>query len=156
MKPALAVAVLSSFLLAVACFNAPEYPDTPEIEFVGIRSTNPIPNQGDSVILVFTFKDGNGDLGKLNARDTVPNIFLTDRRYNIIDSQSYSIPNIPQKGSVPDISGTIEINLLSKMFCNPLFPGIPFDTLVFDLRVRDRAGNFSNQITTPPIILRCN
>jgi hypothetical protein len=156
MKPAVTYVLLLSLILAAGCFNAPEYPDAPEIEFAGIRSSNTIPNQGDSVILVFTFRDGDGDLGKLNARDTIPNIFLTDRRYNIIDSQSYSIPNIPQNGSVPDISGAVQLNLLSKMFCNPLFPGIPFDTLVFDLRVRDRAGNFSNQITTPPIILRCN
>lgn len=156
MKATSALIFTAFMALTTACFNAPEYNEVPEIEIVGIRSTNAIPNQGDSVILVISFKDGDGDLGKLNDKDTVPNFFLNDRRYNLIDSQSFSVPNIPQNGSVPDITGQIEINLLSKMFCNPLFPGKPLDTLVFDLRLRDRAGNFSNQVTTAPIILQCN
>jgi hypothetical protein len=143
-------------LASASCFQAPKYSDIPEIEFLGIRSSSFPAGQLDSVIMVFGFRDGDGDLGKLNPNDTIPNIFLTDRRFNLIDSQSYSIPNIPKRGSVDDVSGVIEINLLSKMFCNPLTPGIPFDTIVFDMRVRDRGGNFSNEITTTPIILRCN
>jgi hypothetical protein len=147
---------LSSFLALASCFQAPKYSNIPEIEFRGIRSSSFPAGQLDSVVLVFGFKDGDGDLGRRNNNDTVPNVFLTDRRFNLIDSQSFNIPNIPQRGSVPDISGEVEINLLSKMFCNPLTPGIPFDTIIFDLRVRDRAGNFSNEISTTPIILRCN
>lgn len=141
--------------VCVSCFNAPEYSDTPEISIQEIRKSRPIPQAGDSVIVVLYFKDGDGDLGKRNSEDTIPNLFIMDKRFNIIDSQSYSIPNIPQSGSVKDISGVIEINLLSKMYCNPLYPGITADTLEFVLQVRDRAGRFSNQVSTGPFHILC-
>lgn len=156
MKYLKTILIASTFGLLSACFQAPEYSDIPEITFVGLQSTNNPANQGDSVILIFNFQDGGGDLGKRDNNDTVPNLFLTDRRFNLIDSQSYSIPNIPQLGSVPDITGEVRVNLQAKMFCNPLNPGAALDTIIFDLRVRDRAGNFSNEITIPPIIVRCN
>lgn len=142
--------------MSVSCFNAPEYNEVPEIEIVEIRSTKAVPSAGDSVVVVLAFKDGDGDLGKANSADTTPNLFITDHRFSLIDSQSYSIPNIPQKGSVPDISGTIEINLIAKMYCNPLKPGASQDTLKFDFQVRDRSGNFSNIATSSAVILNCN
>lgn len=142
-------------LLCVSCFNAPKYPDIPEIELKEIRTSRPIPFSGDSVIVVLTFKDGNGDLGKLNATDTIPNLFIIDKRFGIIDSLSYSIPNIPKNGSVNDVSGTIEINLLAKIYCNPLFPEKTKDTLEFSFQVRDRAGNYSNILSTGSFEVIC-
>lgn len=151
--------LISAYLLlttfCVSCFNAPDYPDQPEITINGIRKSRTIPLAGDSVIVVLGFKDGNGDLGKRNQGDTTPNLFIMDKRFNVIDSLSYSIPNIPQNGSVNDISGEIEINLLSKIYCNPLFPGKLSDTLEFEIQVRDRAGNFSNKVTTGQIEITC-
>jgi hypothetical protein len=142
--------------LFTACFNAPEYDNEPAIELKALRSNSSIVNPGDSVVLVISFKDGDGNLGKAGDSDTIPNFFITDRRFGIIDSQNYSIPNIPKNGSVDDIAGTIEVNVLSKIYCNPLTPGIANDTIVFDIRVRDRSGNYSNSITSPPIIVKCN
>jgi hypothetical protein len=146
----------SVVLLATACFNAPKYSEVPEIELSGVRTATSPVSPGDSVVLILKFKDGDGDLGKANSSDTIPNFFITDSRFNVIDSQNYSVPNIPQKGSVKDISGTIEVNILAKIFCNPLTPGISGDTLIFDVRVRDRSGNFSNSVKTPPIFVKCN
>jgi hypothetical protein len=142
-------------LFCVSCFNAPEYPDVPEIQLKEIRKSRGTPFSGDSVIVVLSFKDGNGDLGKRNSLDTVPNLFIIDKRFGVIDSFSYSIPNIPQNGSVKDVSGNIDINLLSKIYCNPLFPGITKDTLEFTFQVRDRAGNFSNMISTGAFEIIC-
>lgn len=141
--------------ICVSCFNAPDYPDQPEISVKEVRKTRTLPVAGDSVIVVLAFKDGDGDLGKRNQADTIPNLFIMDKRFNIIDSLSYSIPNIPQNGSVKDISGEIEINLLSKIYCNPLFPGKLKDTLEFEIQVRDRSGNFSNKVTSGPIEITC-
>lgn len=141
--------------LCVSCFNAPEYPNVPEIQLREIRTSRAVPFSGDSVIVVFTFTDGDGDLGKLNALDTTPNLFIIDKRFGIIDSLSYSIPNIPQNGSVKDVSGNIDVNLLSKIYCNPLFPEKTKDTLEFSFQVRDRAGNFSNIISTGAFEIIC-
>lgn len=143
-----------SFLL-VSCYDAPNYPETPQISVREVRAHATV-SPGDSVIVVLEFQDGNGDLGKLNNSDTIPNLFIIDKRFNIIDSQSYSIPYIPNKGSVKDISGVIEINLLSKIYCNPLYPGIVKDTLEFEIQVRDRSGNFSNKVSTGKLEMLCN
>lgn len=140
----------------VSCFNAPEYSNTPEISIQEIRKSRPVPFSGDSVIVVLAFKDGDGDLGKRNPLDTVPNVFIVDKRFNIVDSQSFSIPNIPPNGSVKDISGVVEINFLSKIYCNPLYPGIERDTLEFEIQVRDRAGRMSNMVTTGKFEIICN
>lgn len=142
-------------VICVSCFNAPEYPDEPEISIKEILKSRSETYAGDSVIVVLAFKDGNGDLGKRNQADTIPNLFITDKRFSIIDSLSYSIPNIPANGSVDDISGEIAINLLAKIYCNPLFPGKLRDTLEFEIQVRDRAGNFSNKVTTGPFEIIC-
>ncbi len=49
-----------------ACFNPPEFPVTPQIDFESIRykefGTGTDAN-ADSLILIVTFKDGDGDLG---------------------------------------------------------------------------------------------
>lgn len=142
-------------LLCVSCFNAPEYPDIPEIQLKEIRTSRNTPFSGDSVIVVIGFQDGDGDLGKSNPLDTTPNLFIIDKRFGIIDSFSYSIPNIPKNGSVSDVSGDIEINLLAKIYCNPLFPEKTKDTLEFSFQVRDRAGNFSNIISTGAFEIIC-
>lgn len=140
----------------VSCFNAPEYSETPEISILEIRKSRPIPFAGDSVIVVLAFKDGDGDLGKRNSLDTIPNVFIVDKRFNIVDSQSFSIPNIPQKGSVKDISGVVEINFLSKIYCNPLYPSKDKDTLEFEIQVRDQAGRMSNIVSTGKFEIFCN
>lgn len=142
-------------LLCVACFNAPDYPETPEIAIKEIRKSRAETMSGDSVIVVLEFKDGNGDLGKRNPGDTIPNLFITDKRFSIIDSFSYSIPNIPKNGSVDDISGVIELNLVAKIYCNPLFPDKTRDTLEFEIQVRDQSFKFSNKVTTGSIAILC-
>jgi hypothetical protein len=63
MKP-----VRSAFLFAIsvvlfsACFNPPEFNNTPSIQFEGI-SFSKSPNGEDSLVVSISFKDGDGDLG---------------------------------------------------------------------------------------------
>lgn len=57
---------LLSFLtvLSGSCFEPPEFPVTPQIEYVGIEFINSVdPADFDSLNLYINFKDGNGDLG---------------------------------------------------------------------------------------------
>jgi hypothetical protein len=46
-----------------ACFDPPEYPVTPEIEFENIQFKDVADPGFDSLILTISFKDGDGDLG---------------------------------------------------------------------------------------------
>ena len=143
-------------ILYFACVKEPHYSKIPEISIKEIRHSGTQIYEGDSVIVVLEFKDGDGDLGKKNQSDTIPNFFIVDKRFSIIDSLSYSIPNIPRNGSSDAISGEIAINLLSKVFCNPINPPTgATDTLEFDFYLRDQAGNFSNQVSTGKISMIC-
>lgn len=56
--------VVFSFLCIVlgSCFDRPEFPDTPYIEFEKIEFV-PSPTGNDSLVIYFHFQDGNGDLG---------------------------------------------------------------------------------------------
>jgi hypothetical protein len=57
---------LLSFLLIISgsCFDAPEFPVEPQIEFESIQFiAAATPSDFDSLILTIHFKDGNGDLG---------------------------------------------------------------------------------------------
>ncbi len=145
-----------TLLVLAGCYKAPNYPDEPYIAIQGVYMSRAVPMPGDSVVVVLEFRDGNGDLGKKNQSDTIPNLFITDKRFGITDSLSFSIPHIPAKGSVKDISGEISLNLLSKIYCNPLFPDRQNDTLEFEIQVRDRAGLFSNKVTTGRIVMQCH
>lgn len=55
-----------------ACFNPPEFPITPEIDFEGIyfREARAV-GERDSLVLTISFRDGNGDLG-LSSTDIEP------------------------------------------------------------------------------------
>ena len=65
--------------LISSCFDPPEYPDAPEIAFKSVsfvKGGQPLPDDpgslaADSIILILTFKDGNGDVG-ISADETWP------------------------------------------------------------------------------------
>jgi hypothetical protein len=150
------VIVLLSTILLASCFKEPSYPPVPEIAFMRVSSVdNPILALTSDVYMQFSFQDGDGDLGRLNESDTTANMFVKDLRFGIVSSEAYSIPPIPRKGSSPAVKGDISFNFRNSLFCNPLEPSRQFDTIQYEIFVRDRAGNISNTITTPPIVVRC-
>lgn len=58
-----------------ACFNPPEFPIEPQIEFESVRYKEygtGFDSNADSLILTLTFKDGDGDLGLDASEDTPP------------------------------------------------------------------------------------
>ncbi|HEX8040209.1 MAG TPA: hypothetical protein VF490_13720 [Chryseosolibacter sp.] len=65
---------LLSFLVIVSgsCFDAPEFPVVPQIEFEKIEFVDsPDPSDFDSLNLYINFKDGDGDLGFSNQPDDI-------------------------------------------------------------------------------------
>lgn len=65
MKVILGLGVVLVFVLGVtSCFDPPEYPNTPEIEFENIVFKDIAnPSDPDSLILFINFRDGDGNLG---------------------------------------------------------------------------------------------
>src|SRR5688572_5160302 len=61
MKLSSLVLVVFSVAVAVSCFQPPEYPVQPQIEFEDVYYGDGPRN--DSIVVTFTYKDGDGDLG---------------------------------------------------------------------------------------------
>lgn len=59
-------------IMTGSCFDPPEFPVVPEIEFEKIEFVNsPDPSQFDSLNLYIRFKDGDGDLGFTNSPEFI-------------------------------------------------------------------------------------
>lgn len=154
--------ILFSNIVLWSCSTPPDYPDEPVITFERISKDTLRQSDLniDSLFLTFSYTDGDGDLG-FSDSDTSQSIFVIDSRTGFIQDR-YKLPEIPDQGTANGIFGEVKLMLYTTC-C--LFPqGIPpcsrpqaypTDTVTFEVYMVDRAGNHSNTITTPPIILLC-
>lgn len=149
--------------LIIGCTNAPNFPITPEIEFIGASKNSMIQNSlnTDSIFISISFTDGDGDLGGMTETSS-QNIFITDNRTGQLYDQ-FRITDIPQQGASNGISGEIIMRLYTTccLFPDNIPPceapiDYPTNELTLDISIMDRAGNKSNTITTAPIILLCD
>ena len=54
----------------MTCFDPPEFPAEPEIQFKDVYfGDNPVANQPDSIVISVSFTDGDGDLGLSSSDD---------------------------------------------------------------------------------------
>jgi len=157
----ISILLFVSSITFVACFKTPEYPIAPTLEFDSYDVTNPYQSLTDgSMFLKFT--DGDGDLGLTSNDDkvNVNSIFIKTVKYNKEDTSN--IPYIPKKGTSDAISGNIEIKLYQGSLgglideSDLLLLQKPFDTLVFNIYIKDRAGHVSNVVTTPALVVKTN
>jgi len=161
------------FILLWSCKKYEEYPPEPQIEFLDfvlLRDAQGIDQRG---VLRFSFTDGDGNIG-LYDNDTLPpydynlfvryfeqqngsfqEVFLVTPRYIndttiVYDTATFNgrIPILTPAGKNKAISGEIEDTLFIN---NPLSA---FDTIMFELFIRDRDLNESNVIQTPPIVVK--
>jgi hypothetical protein len=155
---------LTALFLYNACVKPPDYPKEPVIEFASISKQ--LMKQGkngeDSISVTFNYTDGDGDLG-FPSNEPGTSIFVRDGRDSFLKYE-YKIPYIEPQGTGNGISGTININIPTSCCIQidangtPLaceLAMIPFDTIQYLIRIKDRAGNLSNEIVTPPIRLKC-
>ena len=144
---------------AVACYKTPQYPDTPTIAFDTYTKANDVFTLGDTGNLVLKFTDGDGDLGKLNNQDSTSQIIYRNLRdTTFFTTRYYVIPIIPKKGTTASIDGTIAMKLSNALFNSYkayfTYKGITVDTFTYKMYITDRANHKSNEITTPPIIVK--
>ncbi|MFM1912566.1 MAG: hypothetical protein RIR51_404 [Bacteroidota bacterium] len=172
---------LGLFLLGFiySCINPPEFSNTPEISFEGIKKVNKtIFNdllgevKVDSVIISVNFKDGDGDLGLTNEelsnnpkyKDFSNFIVKTFIKINGEYQEAELNPPLgglinfeflPNQKSGP-VEGTISY---STIFIYDLYSGYsPYfkpknDTLKFQIKLIDNSFNESNVIETDSVII---
>lgn len=159
------VCFLFSCLVAilVSCVAAPDFPDVPNIEYIGVTKRTMVQDffPTDSILVKFGFTDGDGDLGFFEGEEA-SNIFITDSRTGERYGSDFALAAIPIQGASKGIEGDITLKLYTVCCFFPdnipnceAPPQYPRDTLTIDIQMMDRAGNMSNIITTESIILLC-
>lgn len=148
----------------VSCFKAENYPVEP------IISEPTFTNYTDSAILSFHFTDGDGDIGLNDNELQSPYDSSSYYYYNIyIDyyekddnngwqrgiglggdsiSFKYRIERIVVKGKQRGMKGTIDVTMND--FQNPF--STQSDTIMFKIRMIDRALHESNELETGEIV----
>lgn len=162
------------------CVQPPQYPVQPKISLVGISDT--FIEQRAIIEVIFSFQDGDGDIGIKDASGACPDtslckpkesptscynndifdIFITDERTGCLILSGMVIPEIPKKGNSDAISGefTVKVGPIcclppdNTAGCIPNF-NYPSDTITCSVQIRDRSKNYSNRIYFGPIFIDC-
>ena len=139
---------LTPFIIAVAllssCKKEDDEPLSPVIEFVSI-STDSVAAFSNSVEIVFSYEDLQGDLGEEDADDY--SLRVKDDRLG--DYDYYHVPPM-----TPDLM-PLHIKGEYKVILDPLFlmGNGASETTKFTLQIRDRNGNWSNSVVTPNVVI---
>src|SRR6056297_1583565 len=152
--------LISFLILLVSCEKEDQYSDIPEIKYKSFTMAEETENDFENTIghLKFTFTDGDGDIGNdpnvETANDTTTteayNTFITrfykENNQFVRDTTiTYIIPYLEGGVYREYLKGEIEIKIY--------FNDFPYDTLMFDFYIYDRANHKSNTETTPEIIV---
>jgi hypothetical protein len=158
-KKLVKILIITSLVVAFhSCMKPKEYPPEPQIEFVTMERY-----KMDSAFFIFSFIDGDGDLG-LDTGEVFPPYHIDGPYYQncfidyyelqngewvkIVPDQPfyYRFPIIPVQGRFNAIEGEISIEMgIHYDFLSP------FDTIKYSCFIYDRAHNKSNTIETPPM-----
>ena len=136
------------FLLLIAlifsCKKEEAYSTTPLIEFVSLSPSTTNEFSSD-VKLVISYKDGDGDIGTEDP-DTY-SLYVKDARLPRADE--FHVQPLSPPGSSIQIEGDLNIKI----------PGLfvlgsdSTEKTTFTVKLKDRAGNWSNEITTSTITI---
>lgn len=116
----------------------------PRIVLIKIEPTT-VKEFSDSLKITFSYEDGDGDLGFENA--DINSLEIHDERLQKPDY--LYVPPLAPIGSSVNIKGTLTMKLKNVF----LLGSGSAETTRFTLRIKDRAGNNSNPITTPEITI---
>ncbi len=153
------------FVLSASFCERPEtYSEIPSIkfkEFILKDTIDALDNPIKKGTLVFTFIDGDGDIGLMPQDTTYPfdsthyyNLFLDGYYYEngvvVADSPSvplyYRVPYIEPQGQNKVLKGTIKVDIIYN------FP-IVHDSIFYKFYILDRKFHKSNVEQTPVIVL---
>lgn len=141
----LSLAVLTlSFMLSSCKGESITISAIPEIELLDV---SPIAVQAfkDSIVFRIQYTDGDGDLGTND--DTERNVFLQDDR--IAATHSFRLQQIAPDGADVAVRGTFTLSLPNTIITD----GSDQQEASFTLFVVDQAGNESNRVSSPVILV---
>ncbi len=131
-------------LAFVSCSKDSALSSVPVIKFLDVNSTS-IKEFKDSLVIRFEYTDADGDIGEDNPDKN--DLFVKDRR--LVNADYYFVKPLSPTGSEIKITGIISVQIK-----NTFLLGTGNSELTqFNLKLRDRAGNWSNSINTPNITI---
>ena len=121
------------------------FPVEPRISLDSI-SSDTLKQFEDRLVLYIQYQDGDGNLGTSDPDRN--SIFVQDSRLQNPDA--YYLPPLAPENATISIEGNFELEL-SPIF---LLGNSDQETCIFSITVVDRAGNTSNEIQTPEVVIR--
>lgn len=118
--------------------------NVPFIKILDVSSTTVVQFK-DSLVIRFEYSDGDGDIGELNPDQN--DLQVKDKRLNKADF--YFVKPLSPPGSEIKTKGTIAVQIKNTF----LLGTANSETTTFELKLKDRAGNWSNSIVTPIITI---
>lgn len=136
-----------SILLVGSCTKETQTSSGNPIPIISIVQVEPLTVKQfeDSFSMTLNYEDGDGDLGFINA--DINSLEVKDTRLSKPDF--YYIPPLAPDGSKIHIKGTLVVKLKSLF----LLGTGGMETTTLEIRLKDRAGNWSNKVTTPNITI---
>ncbi len=138
----------ASLLLLTSCKEQTEidgYTAVPAIEILSVTPTT-VEAFNDSINIIIEYRDLDGDVGQQNP-DDFP-LRVKDSRTP--GSDFYHVPPITPDLKEARTKGTFNL-VLPSLF---LLGNDNRETTVFSIQLTDRAGNVSNEVTTPNITIQ--
>jgi len=136
-------------LLILTTTSCTKYEEVKESELPVITYTSITPKMvkqfEENVVITINYKDGNGDLGHENPDDL--SIYVKDNRLKKEDYYHLHLLSPPSKSIA--IQGALDIHLKNTF----LIGSGNSESTTYEIKIKDRAGNWSNSITTEPITI---
>ncbi|HZG00571.1 MAG TPA: hypothetical protein VEY71_06185 [Chitinophagales bacterium] len=144
--------LLVGLFLSTAWWGCKKYPDTdpmpaisnvPKLELISVVPIT-VQQLSDSIVFTVRYTDGNGDLGFAHA-DSM-SVELIDMRFPL--TMRYHLQPLAPEGSDLILTGLLPIVLDNTILQNQ---NATQENATFQIRLKDRAGNWSNAVATPAV-----
>ncbi|TVR81670.1 MAG: hypothetical protein EA412_02570 [Chitinophagaceae bacterium] len=144
MKKILIYIVLIPLFGLFSCSKKEVLDEVPYIELVSVEPLEMIQFK-DTLTITIRYEDGNGDLGFADADSNA--LYVHDQRLDKADM--FYVPPLAPLDAEVHISGKLDIQIGNTF----LIGNGPSEKTRFYIKIRDRAGNMSNEIVTPEITI---
>ncbi|MDA9066488.1 hypothetical protein N9K26_01655 [Flavobacteriales bacterium] len=144
MKAKIIALTFLTLVLVYGCKKEEKYDIVPEIEFVSLTPSSS-PEFSQNVILTIKYKDGDGDIGTEDP--DIYSLYVKDSR--LPQADEYHIQPLSPPESTIQIEGELNIKLAGLF----VLGSNTSEKASFKVILKDRAGNFSNEITTSNITI---
>lgn len=139
--------LLSTSLLLMNCKKEDELSGNSKVPFIKIIdvSATTLIQFKDSLVIRFEYSDGDGDIGEINPDQN--DLQVKDKRLSKADY--YFVKPLSPPNAEIKTKGIIAVQIKNTF----LLGTANSETTTFELKLRDRAGNWSNSIITPIITI---